>query len=141
MKTIQSYILERLNSTNTDISERLVLSKTKNRYCISLIEFAKLLFSDINNPNDYFSEDNICERWLLPYEISGIKQDTNPDNWQFDDICDISRVLSDNINTEIDIDIKENKTLDAWDYCFELEWRKAIFKFCWVSKDDLRDKI
>lgn len=130
MKTINSYILE-----------RLVLSKTKSKHYISLIEFAKLIFSDINNPKDYFSEDNICERWLLPYEISGIKQDTNPDNWQFDDICDISRVLDDNINTEIDIDIQENKALDAWDYYFELEWRKAIFKFCWVSRDDLRDKI
>lgn len=130
MKNINQYILE-----------RLVLSKTNKRHYISLIEFAKLIFSDINNPNDYFTEDNICERWLLPYEISGIKQDTNPDNWQFDDICDISRVLDDNINTEIDIDIQENKALDAWDYYFELEWRKAIFKFCWVSTDDLRDKI
>ena len=130
MKTIQSYILE-----------RLVLSKTKNRRYISLIEFAELFFSDINNPNDYFSEDNIIDSWLLPYEISGIKQDTNPDNWQNDDISDIAKVLYDNINTVIDIDIKENKTLDAWDYYFELEWRKAIFKFCWVSTIDLRDKI
>ena len=131
MKTIQSYILE-----------RLVLSKTKSKHYISLFEFAKLFFPEINhNENDYFSEDNICDHWLLPYEINGIKQDTNPDNWQFDDICDICRVLDDNINTEIDIDIQENKALDAWDYYFELEWRKAIFKFCWVSTIDLRDKI
>lgn len=131
MKTIQSYILE-----------RLVLSKTKSKHYISLFEFAKLFFPEINhNEKDYFSEDNICDHWLLPYEINGIKQDTNPDNWQFDDICDICRVLDDNINTEIDIDIQENKALDAWDYYFELEWKKAIFKFCWVSQDDLRDKI
>lgn len=142
MKTIQSYILERLNSINAVISERLVLSKTKSKHYISLFEFAKLFFPEINhNEKDYFSEDNICDHWLLPYEINGIKQDTNPDNWQFDDICDICRVLDDNINTEIDIDIQENKALDAWDYYFELEWKKAIFKFCWVSQDDLRDKI
>lgn len=130
MKTIKTYIFE-----------RLILSKSKIRHIIELGNFAKLLFPEIDNEKDYFSEDTICDNWLLPYEISGIKQDTNPDNWQFDDICDISRVLDDNINTEIDIDIQENKTLDAWDYCFELEWRNAIFKFCWVSKDDLRDKI
>lgn len=131
MKTIKSYILE-----------RLVLSKTKSKHYISLFEFAKLFFPEINpNEKDYFSEDSICDHWLLPYEINGIKQDTNPDNWQYDDIRDICRVLDDNINTEIDIDIQENKVLDAWDYYFELEWKKAIFKFCWVSKDDLRDKI
>jgi hypothetical protein len=130
MKTIQSYILE-----------RLVLSKTKSRHYITLIEFAKLFFPETLNEKDYFSEDTICDNWLLPYEISGIKQDTNPDNWQNDDISDIAKVLHDNINTEIDIDIQENKTLDAWDYYFELEWRKAIFKFCWVSTIDLRDKI
>ena len=130
MKNINQYILE-----------RLVLSKTKGRHYISLIEFAKLLFPEIDNEKDYFSEDNIIDCWLLPYEIGGIKQDTNPDNWQNDDISDIAKVLYDNINTVIDIDIQENKTLDAWDYCFELEWRKAIFKFCWVSQVDLRDKI
>lgn len=131
MKTIKSYILE-----------RLVLSKTKSKHYISLFEFAKLFFPEINhNEKDYFSEDSICDHWLLPYEINGVKQDTNPDNWQFDDICDISRVLSDNINTEIDIDIQENKPLDAWDYYFDLEWLGSIYKFCWVSKDDLRDKI
>lgn len=124
------------------IIERLVLSKTKKRYYITLFEFAKLFFPETyNSEKDFFSEDTICDNWLLPYEINGIKQDTNPDNWQFDDICDICRVLDDNINTEIDIDIQENKALDAWDYYFELEWRKTIFKFCWVSRDDLRNKI
>lgn len=130
MKTIQSYILE-----------RLVLSKTNNRHYISLIEFAKLLFPEISNEKDYFSEDNIYDSWLLPYEINGVRQDTNPDKWEEDDISDIARVLYDNADTEINIDIQENKPLDAWDYYFELEWRKSIFKFCWVSKDDLRDKI
>lgn len=141
MKTIQSYILERLNSTNTDISERLVLSKTNRRHYISLIEFAKLLFPETYNEKDYFSEDTICDNWLLPYEINGVRQDTNPDKWEEDDISDIARVLYDNADTEINIDIQENKPLDAWDYYFELEWRKSIFKFCWVSKDDLRNKI
>lgn len=130
MKTIKTYILE-----------RLVLSKHKKNYTITLGDFGELLFTDLPSNIEWFSEDNICDCWLLPYEISGIKQDTNPDNWQYDDISDISRVLHDNINTEIDIDIQENKPLDAWDYYFELEWRGAIFKFCWVSKDDLKDKI
>lgn len=131
MKTIKSYILE-----------RLVLSKTKSKHYISLFEFAKLFFPEINhNEKDYFSEDSICDHWLLPYEINGDHQDTNPDNWEEGDIRDICRVLDDNINTEIDIDIQENKPLDAWDYYFELEWKKSIYKFCWVSRDDLRNKI
>ena len=130
MKTIKTYILE-----------RLVLSKHKKNYTITLGDFGELLFTDLPSNIEWFSEDNIGDSWLLPYEINDDKQDTNPDNWDDDDIIEISRVLYDNINTEIDIDIQENKPLDAWDYYFELEWRKAIFKFCWVSKDDLRDNI
>ena len=79
-----------MKSIKQHILERLVLSKTKSKHYISLFEFAKLFFPEINhNENDYFSEDNICDHWLLPYEINGIKQDTNPDNWEEDDIRDI----------------------------------------------------
>lgn len=130
MKTIQSYILE-----------RLVLSKNKHTYSTSLLNFGELLFSDIVSPNEYFSEDNICDCWLLPYEINGVKQDTNPDNWDEVDIRDISIVLNDNIDTEIDIDIQENKPLKAWDCYFELEWEDSIFKFCWITTDDIRHKL
>ena len=130
MKTIQSYILE-----------RLVLSKHKKYYTIKLGDFGELLFPDLYSITAWTSEDNIRDCWLLPYEINGVRQDTNPDNWQDDDISDIAKLLYDNADTEINIDIQENKPLDAWDYYFELEWRKSIFKFCWVSKDDLRDKI
>jgi hypothetical protein len=131
MKTIQSYILE-----------RLVLSKNKKRYYTSLFNFIELLFSDDISPNEFFSEDTIYNSWLLPYEINGVKQDTNPDKWQDDDISDIAKLLYDNRDTEIDIDIQENKFLgSACDYRFELEWRNSIFKFCWTSTNDIRDKI
>lgn len=130
MKTIKTYILE-----------RLVLSKHKKNYTITLGDFGKLLFPDLYSIAAWTSEDNIYDCWLLPYEINGVKQDTNPDEWEDDDISDISKLLYDNADTEINIDIQENKPLDAWDYCFELEWRGSTFKFCWVSKDDLRNKI
>lgn len=130
MKTIKSYILE-----------RLVLSKHKKKYTITLGDFGELLFTDLPSNIEWFSEDNIRDSWLLPYEINDDKQDTNPDNWEDDDIIEIARVLYDNINTEIDIDIQENKPLDAWDYYFDLEYLGSIYKFCWVSRDDLRNKI
>ena len=130
MKTINSYILE-----------RLVLSKRKKYYTIKLGDFGELLFTDLPSNIEWFSEDNIRDSWLLPYEINDDKQDTNPDNWDDDDIIEISRVLYDNADTEINIDIQENKPLDAWDYYFDLEWLGSIYKFCWVSRDDLRDKI
>lgn len=130
MKTIKSYILE-----------RLVLSKHKKNYTIKLEDFGELLFTDLPSNIEWFSEDNIRDSWLLPYEINDDKQDTNPDNWDDDDIIEISRVLYDNLSTEIDIDIQENKPLDAWDYYFDLECLGSIYKFCWVSRDDLRNKI
>lgn len=130
MKTIKSYILE-----------RLVLSKHKKNYTIKLGDFGELLFTDLPSNIEWFSEDNIRDSWLLPYEINDDKQDTNPDNWDDDDIIEISRVLYDNLSTEIDIDIQENKPLDAWDYYFDLECLGSIYKFCWVSRDDLRNKI
>lgn len=130
MKTINSYILE-----------RLVLNKRKKYYTIKLGDFGELLFTDLPSNIEWFSEDNIRDSWLLPYEINDDKQDTNPDNWDDDDIIEISRVLYDNVNTEINIDIQENKPLDAWDYYFDLEYLGSIYKFCWVSRDDLRDKI
>lgn len=130
MKTIKTYIFE-----------RLVLSKHKKYHTIKLGDFGELLFTDLPSTIEWFSEDNIRDSWLLPYEINGDKQDTNPDNWDDDDIIEISRVLYDNVDTEINIDIQENKPLDAWDYCFDLECLGSIYKFCWVSRDDLRNKI
>lgn len=130
MKTIKSYILE-----------RLVLSKHKKNYTIKLGDFGELLFTDLPSNIEWFSEDNLRDSWLLPYEINGDKQDTNPDNWDDDDIIEISRVLYDNVDTEINIDIQENKPLDAWDYYFDLECLGSIYKFCWVSRDNLRNKI
>ena len=130
-----------MKSIKQHILERLVLSKHKKYYTIKLGDFGELLFTDLPNNIEWFSEDNIRDSWLLPYEINDDKQDTNPDNWEEDDIIEISRVLYDNINTEINIDIQENKPLDAWDYYFELECLGSIYKFCWVSKDDLRNKI
>lgn len=130
-----------MKAINAYINERLVLSKNKSKhYITTLSKFAKLFFSD-KSPHDYFSEDNICDCWLLPYEINGVKQDTNPDDWEEGDIYDISLVLKDNNDTEIAIDIRENKILDAWDYSFELEWRDSFFKFCWTSTDDIRNEL
>ena len=130
-----------MKSIKQHILERLILNKHKKYYTIKLGDFAELLFTDLPGRIEWYSEDNIYDSWLLPYEINGVRQDTNPDKWEEDDISDIARVLYDNEDTEINIDIQENKPLDAWDYYFELEWRKSIFKFCWVSRDDLRDKI
>lgn len=133
MKNINKYILE-----------RLVLSKNKRIYRTTLSNFAKKLFFSEHNisPNEYFSEDNIREGWLLPYKINDVKQDTNPDKWSDDGISEITRLLNNNADTEIDIDIQENKFLKgAWNYSFELERRNSVFKFCWTSTNDIRNEI
>lgn len=131
-----------MKTINRYINERLVLSKNKHRYYTSLFKFVELLFSDDISPNEFFSEDTIYDNWLLPYEINSVKQNTNPSKWQPDDISEIAKLLYDNRDTEIDIDIQENKFLEgACDYRFELERGNSIFKFCWTSTNDIRNKI
>lgn len=130
-----------MKSIKQHILERLFVGNCKMDYTTTLGEFAELLFTDLPGRIEWYSEDNIYDSWLLPYEINGVEQDTNPDNWEEDDISDITSVLYNNMDTEICIDIEENKPLDAWNYYFDIVWGKSTFKFCWVSKVDLRNKI
>lgn len=133
MKTIQSYILE-----------RLVLSKHNKYYTTTVEELTTLYLTNEHGNLEYgdiFGEEPLVDCWMLPYEINGETQDTNPDNWDEQDIMEIQRVLEDNADTEINVVVEEVKYLNAWSYSFELEWQNSNYKFCWNNTINFSNKL